>query len=156
MRYGAREIADATNVGRAFGHADRAACVEQVERMRRFEHLLVSGQRQLLLHQKFRFGLVIVEMSKQRVGVAVLKVVRRLLHFVLVEHIAVIERACFAVFFPLRPHEVVNVVHTLQVHDQALKPERDLAGDRLARQAAYLLEVRELRHLHAVHPHFPT
>jgi hypothetical protein len=45
---------------------------------------------------------------------------------------------------------------TLQVHRQALQAVGDLAGDRLAVDAADLLEVGELGHLHAVEPDLPA
>ena len=57
---------------------------------------------------------------------------------------------------PRRVDEVEDVVAVLQVHRQAFEPVRDFARDRLALQAAHLLEVRELRHFHAVHPDFPA
>jgi hypothetical protein len=43
----------------------------------------------------------------------------------------------------------------LQVHGEALDSVRDLTGDRIALDPANLLEVGELRDLHAVQPHFP-
>src|SRR5690606_22558031 len=44
----------------------------------------------------------------------------------------------------------------LNVHGQTLETIGDLAGHRLALQAANLLEVGELSHFHAVEPHFPA
>jgi hypothetical protein len=52
--------------------------------------------------------------------------------------------------------QVVDVLHALQVHGQALQAVGDLAGDGLAVDAADLLEVGELRHLHAVEPDLPA
>ena len=52
--------------------------------------------------------------------------------------------------------EVVDVVDALHVHGEALEPVGQLAGDGIAVEAADLLEVGELRHLHAVAPHFPA
>ena len=43
---GAREVADAADVRGALGHGDRAARVEQVERVRALQHLVVGRQRQ--------------------------------------------------------------------------------------------------------------
>ena len=57
---------------------------------------------------------------------------------------------------PSRPLQVEDVVHALQVHRQPLQPVGDLAGDRPAVDAADLLEVGELRHLHAVEPDLPA
>jgi hypothetical protein len=73
-----------------------------------------------------------------------------LLHFVLVEHVAVGGLAQGAV----RPDQVVDAVDALNVHGQTLETVGDLAGDRLALEAANLLEVGELGHFHAVQPHF--
>jgi hypothetical protein len=44
----------------------------------------------------------------------------------------------------------------LQVHGDAFEAVGDLASDRLAVQAADLLEIGELRDFHAVQPDFPT
>ena len=54
------------------------------------------------------------------------------------------------------PHQVVDAVHALQVHGQALQPVGDLASDGLAVDAADLLEVGELGDFHAVEPHLPA
>ena len=54
------------------------------------------------------------------------------------------------------PDNVVNVVFVLQIHRQALKPVGDLAAYELARDAAYLLKICKLRHLHAVQPNLPA
>src|SRR4051794_33194432 len=55
LRDGAREVADASDVGSALGHRDRAAGVEKVERMGCLEDHLVTRQRQLCLEQALRF-----------------------------------------------------------------------------------------------------
>ena len=54
------------------------------------------------------------------------------------------------------PLEVEDVVHALQEHRDALEPVGDLAGDRRQIDAADLLEVGELRDLHAVEQHLPA
>ncbi len=53
-------------------------------------------------------------------------------------------------------NQIVNRIDTLQVHGQSLQTIGDLAGNRIAFNAADLLEVGELGHLHAVEPDFPT
>src|SRR4051812_39323720 len=128
LRDAARQVADAADVGGAFRHADRAARIQQVEAVRGLEHLLVRRQRERLLHQVLRLLLVRAERREQELGVAVLEVVGGLLHLVLVVDVAVAEA-----FSPL---QVVDVVHALQVHRQALQAVRDFAGDRLAIDAA--------------------
>src|SRR4051812_16224159 len=71
LRDAAREVADAADVGGAFGHADGAARVEQVEAVGGLEQLLVGGQCQLLFHQVLRLLLVAAEGAEQEVDVAV-------------------------------------------------------------------------------------
>src|SRR3546814_18305176 len=54
------------------------------------------------------------------------------------------------------PVEVVDVLDALHVHDEALEPVGELGGDRIAVDAADLLEVGELADLHAVAPDLPA
>src|SRR3546814_10634541 len=44
--------------------------------------------------------------------------------------------------------EVVNIVHTLDIHREAFEPVGQLARHRLAIKPAHLLEIGKLRHLH--------
>ena len=67
------------------------------------------------------------------------------------EHVAVGD----APGFGLAPEDVVNALDSLQVHRQPLEPIGDLARHGAAVEAAHLLEVSELRDLHAVQPHLP-
>jgi hypothetical protein len=46
--------------------------------------------------------------------------------------------------------------YVLDVHGEAFEAVGELARDRLAVEAAHLLEIGELGHLHAVAPHFPA
>ena len=112
------------------------------------QHLLVRGQGEFFAHEVLGLPLVRAECAEQELDVAVLEVVGALLHLVLVVHVAVLEG--------LGPQQVVHVVDTLQVHREALQAVGDLAGDRPAVDAANLLEIGELRHLHAVEPDFPA
>ena len=146
--HGARQVADAADIGCALGHRDRAARVQQVEAVRSFEHLLVSGQRELGLDQVLGLLFMRSKGGEQKFGIAVLEVIGRLLDLVLFVHVPIAE--------PLCPAQVVDVVHALQVHGQALQAVGDLAGDGPAVNAADLLEVGELRDLHAVEPDFPA
>ena len=86
------------------------------------------------------------------VDVGNLEVVGRLFDFVLVVDIAIRDAAERAV----GPDDVVDAFDILQVHGQSLEAVGDLARDRFAFQAADLLEIRELRDLHAVQPDFPA
>src|SRR2546430_678655 len=72
LGHGARQVADAADIGRPLGHADRTARIQQVEAVRRLQHLLVSGQRQLLFHQVLRLFLMRAEGDEQELGIAVL------------------------------------------------------------------------------------
>jgi hypothetical protein len=74
--------------------------------------------------------------------------VLRLLDLLLHPHLAVLHAAA--------PLEVEDVVHALQEHRDALEAVGDLAGDRLEIHAAHLLEIGELRDLHAVEQHLPA
>src|SRR5437762_4858274 len=77
------ERANAADVARAFRDRDRAARIEEVERVRGLQHLLICRQRELALHQALRTGLEIGEVAKERFRVDVLEVVGRLLDLVL-------------------------------------------------------------------------
>lgn len=54
------------------------------------------------------------------------------------------------------PDQVVNAVYALNVHGQTFQTVGDLTGNRFTFQTTNLLEVSELRHFHAVQPHFPA
>ena len=85
---------------------------------------------------------------QQKIHIAVLEVVGRLLDLVLMIYIAVGK--------PLRPGEVEHVFHALQIHREPLQSISYLACNRLAIHAAHLLKIGELRNLHAVQPYFPA
>ena len=57
---------------------------------------------------------------------------------------------------PLGPNDVEDAFLALDVHGQALEAVSDLAHHRTTIESAHLLEVGELRYLHAVQPHLPT
>ena len=54
------------------------------------------------------------------------------------------------------PAEVPTGFHVLEVHGEPLEAVSDLNRNGLAVDAAALLEVGELGHLHAIEPHFPA
>ena len=54
------------------------------------------------------------------------------------------------------PVEIPDALHILQIHGQALKAVGDLDRHRPAVDAAALLEIGELGHLHAIEPHLPA
>jgi hypothetical protein len=124
--------------------------------VRRLEDHLVARQRQLRLEQAPRLRFEEREQAKQLGRVRLLEVVGRLLDLVLVIDVAVGEDALLAVLVARRPHEVVHVVLALQVQRKPLEAVGDLAGDRVAVDPADLLEIGELRDLHAVQPYLPA
>ena len=144
--------AHAQDVALALGHADRLARIEQVEDVRRLQRLLVGRQRQRHLEQRLAVLLALVELGEERGRVRVLEIVCGLLDFVLVIDVAVSHAALRAV----GPGEVVDAFDALQVHREALEAVGDLAHHGPAVEPARLLEVRELRDLHAVQPDFPA
>ena len=54
------------------------------------------------------------------------------------------------------PDQIVNAIHALQIHGDALQTIGDLARHGETFNATGLLKISELSHLHAVQPHFPT
>src|SRR5690606_17334029 len=89
LGHGLGQGAHAQDVALALGYRDGAARVQQVERMRGLAHLLVGRQGQAGLDQLQRLALAGVEAMEQFGHVGVLEVVRALLDFVLVVHVAV-------------------------------------------------------------------
>jgi hypothetical protein len=105
------------------------------------------------LQQCLAFCLGIVEVAQQLFGVGVLEIVARILLFSLQEHIAIGDALIAIAAVEV---EVVDVVDPLDVHGEALKPVGQLAGYRVAVDAADLLKICELRNFHAIAPHFPA
>ena len=85
-----------------------------------------------------------------------LKVIGRLLDFVLVVNVAIAQRPIDAVFGPARPREVIDVFDVLQIHRKTFQSVGNFTGDRFTFDAANLLEIGELRDFHAVQPDFPA
>ena len=83
----------------------------------------------------------------------VLEIEARVLLLGLQEHVAVGEPARILAAVEI---QVEHAVHALHVHGEPLQAVGDLARHRVAVEAADLLEVGELRHLHAVAPHLPA
>src|SRR5690606_12795696 len=153
LRHGARQVADAADVGGALGDADGAARVEQVKGVGGFQRGLVGGQRQGHVHQALGFGFIVVEVREKHVGRGVFEVVGGLFDLVLVEHVAVQHTVAVRAF---GPDQVVHAFHALQVHGQAFQAVGDFAGSGRAVEPAHLLEVGELGDFHAVEPDFPA
>src|ERR1044071_1184755 len=73
LRDGANQVAHAPDVCRPLGDRERAARVEQVERVRALEDEVVGRQRQAALDQAPALGLVVVEVPPVQLGVGLLE-----------------------------------------------------------------------------------
>ena len=116
--------------------------------MRALEHLVVGRERQAALDEVSAFGLVLGEAPHEDVDWRLLEVVDGPLPLALAVDVAPCDAG--------RPLEVEGALLPLQEHRQPLEPVRDLGRDQVELEPAELLEVRELRHLHAVHPDLPA
>ena len=112
------------------------------------ERRLVGGKHEPGGERAARLRLGALEDGHRELGVGDLEAVAGELDFVAAAHLAV--RGALA------PHHVEDGVELVQEHRDALEPVRDLGGDGREIDAARLLEVRELRDLHAVHEHLPA
>ena len=143
----AGEVANTADVGGALRHRDRPARVKQVEGVRALEHLVVRGERQAPLDEPAAFLLVLVEAALEHVHGRFLEVVDRPLALVLPVDVRPRDAG--------RPLQLEGAPLVLKEHGQPLEPVGDLGRDQIELEAAELLEVRELRHLHAVDPDLP-
>src|SRR5262245_11131937 len=162
---GLREVAHAQDVALPLGHGDDAAGVEQIEDVGRLDALVVGRQRQLValvvgtrrrlagLQRRLALLLSVLEVLQQRARVGVLEVVARVLLLGLQEHVAVGELALIRAAVEV---EIEHAVDALHVHGEPLQSIGDLARHWRAVEAADLLEIGELRHLHTVAPHLPA
>ena len=141
--------AHAADVGRALGDADHAARVQQVEQVAGLQALVVGRQRQPALQDRCAMLLGVGEVAEQQLGVGDLEIERRIFALGLQEDVAVGHAMAVEV-------EIVDVLDALDVHGQPLEAVGQLARDRAAVEAADLLEIGELRHLHAVAPDLPA
>src|SRR4029079_9984811 len=92
-------------------------------------------------------------MAEQELGAGVLEIVAGIFLFALQEHVAVGD---LVLAFASVEIEIEDIVDALHIHGEALEAVSELARDRIAVEAADLLEVGELRPLHAVAPDFPA
>ena len=145
--------ADAQDVVGALDRGQRTAGIEQVEGMAALHDAVVSRQRQFALQAGVALGLVVVKLLTHHLDVGDLKVVGAELALVLEEHVAVGHGRTVG---QIAPYQVVNGVDTLGVHGDALQAIGDLDRHGVDLDAAHLLEVRELRDLHAVEPDLPA
>ena len=118
-----------------------------------FEHAVVRRKRQARFERAQALGLAVVELLKQELGVGDLEVVTGVLALVFQIDVAVGEHDAV---LAAAPYDVEHAVDALDIHRQTLQAIGDLHGNGAALETADLLEVGELRHLHAVDPDLPT
>ena len=94
-----------------------------------------------------------VKLGTHKLHVSDLEVVFRELTLVLQEDVAVRYNGTI---FRTAPDKIVHGVDALDVHGQALQAIGDLHGNGIDLKAAHLLEIGELRDLHAVEPDLPA
>src|SRR5579862_4055583 len=135
--------AHAADIGGALRHRDDAARIEQIEAMARLDALVIGRQRQLRLEQRATLGLGIAEMCEQALGIRALEIEGGEFALAALEHIAVFDAGAVEV-------EVIDILDALHIHGEPLEPVGQLGRDRIAFDAADLLEIGELRHLHAI------
>jgi hypothetical protein len=127
---------------------DGSPSVQQVEGVRALETVVIGGEHALALVRAQGLGLVHGEELEEHVHVGFFEVVVRPLDFALVVDIAISDLVV--------PAEIVDVIHTLEVHGDPLEAVSKLSGNKIQRDAASHLEVSELGDLHSVQPDLPT
>src|SRR5207253_11343971 len=113
-----REIADATDETDPVGRGDGSAGVEDVELMGAGERRLVRRDDETLLERALRLGFPAVEKERGEVGVGDLEVIAGELLFFELPDLPVSDR--------LAPRDVVDRVHLVQKHGDALESVGDL------------------------------
>ena len=105
-----------------------------------FQNHFIGRKSKVQVHQALGFTLKVVELLEKFFRVACLKVVVALLDFVLMEDVAVSENVFAGSVLPLGVDKVENIVAVLKIHCQTFKTVCNFSGNRLAFQAADLLE----------------
>src|SRR6476659_11283947 len=96
--------------------------------------------------QCLALGLCVAEMGEQHLGVGLLEIVARIFLLGLKEYIAIGDLVLAPAAVEV---EIEDAVDALHIHGEPLKTVGELARDGVAIETANLLEVGELRHLHA-------
>src|SRR5215469_1678901 len=165
------KVANAPDDADALSHADGAAGVEQVEKVRTLEGQLVSGQQRKsfsqlwtgslvgkqragLGEQRLCLGFVRVEVLPESRNVGVLEVVNGELQLLFKTNLAVRDRR--SGIRVARPHDVINGIDVLDEGGDALETVGELGADGVQIEAAALLEVGELRDLESVEHDLPA
>src|SRR5262245_7252223 len=162
---GLGQLAHAQNVALALGDGDDAARIQQIKDVACLDTLVIGRQRQPMTpvvgtrsgiagcQQRLALLFGIAEVLQQDVRIGVLKIEARVFLFGLQEHIAVGQLALIVAAVEV---EIKYAIDALDVHRQTFETVGDLARYRIAVETADLLEVGELRHLHAIAPHLPA
>ena len=132
----------------AFGGADRAAGVQHVERVAGLEDVAVGRHRQAQIEQAVGFVGVRTEQLLVGGDVRVVQVVAAHLVLGLPEDLVVADAG--------RVGDLLEVVDTLQRHDDAFDAIGDLDRNGIQHQPPGLLEVGELGDLETVEPDLPA
>src|SRR5919109_3394537 len=148
LRDRAREVADAPDVIGPRGDGKRSARVQEVERVRCLQDLVVGRERQAALEKVAALRLVLGEAAFERLHRGGLEVVGRPLALVLAKDVAP--------GHPGRPLELEGGPLPLQDECEPLEAVRDLGREQVELEPAHLLEVRPLRDFHAVNPDLPA
>src|SRR5581483_11812043 len=144
---------DAGDVGGALGHADDAAGIEQVEDVARLHALVIGGEREAGRDQRAAFRLGVAEMLEELAGVRVFEIEGGELPLGAMEDVAIGDAAGAGRAVEV---EIEDALDALDIHGEALEPVGELGRDGIAFEAAHLLEIGELAHLHAVEPDLPA
>ena len=94
-----------------------------------------------------------LELLEQHVGVGIFEIVPRVFLLGLQKDVAIGDLLLALAAVEV---EIEDAVDALHIHREALEPVGQFARDRRAFEAGDLLEVGELRHLHAVAPALPA
>src|SRR5215471_3150591 len=147
------ERSNPQDVGGAFGDADRAAGVEQIEQMARLQALIVSRERQAAIDEAAAFLLGIGEMSGEAGGIGELEIVSGELSLSALEDIAVSHPLSAGRTVVI---EIKDAFDALNKHREPFGPVGQLRRNRVAIDAADLLKIGELADLHPVEPNLPA
>ena len=132
----------------AFGDADGAARVEDVESLALAQHIVVGWGDEPAFDANFGFGVVEIAECSLALDVGQLKVIDTVFDFLLPVN--------FAIGVDAIKVDGPDFCPLLEVHDDALQPVGDFDADGVQAHAPGLLEVGKLGDLLAVEPDFPA
>ena len=113
------------------------------------DRLFVGGDREPGRQAVLGLGGGLAEQVEQARGIGHLEVPAAHLALVFEEHLTIGHAGAVEL-------QIEDIVDALDVHRQPFEPVGEFARDRATIEAADLLEIGELGHLHPVAPHFPA